>query len=316
MKTAAEAEAEGAEPLPEPVSAWLTWQATQRRAAALSLCASEGDVRKLLRLAEGRDLATLAPHDIRRFVARLHGEGLGGRSIARVLSSWRGYYRWLVRHRGQDSNPVLGIRAPRAPSLLPRALNEEQTARLLDGAPENASGEEGRQDDCLLVRDQAIYELLYSSGLRVAELAGLDVDYGLELDEAMVSVRGKRQRQRSVPVGQPALAALRAWLAVRPQLAAADETALFVSRQGRRLSTSAIRSRLAEHARQSGVGVHVHPHMLRHSFASHLLQASGDLRAVQELLGHASIRSTQVYTHLDFKHLASVYDSAHPRARK
>lgn len=293
-------------PLPAEFEAWLDWLATQRRASPLTLKAYRTGLHALLRLADGRPVVELEVQDIRRFVARLHGEGQQGRSIARHLSSWRGLYRWLIRHHGARANPVLGVRPPKSPSTLPRVLSPEQANALLDPQAESL----------LEVRDVAIFELCYSSGLRVAELAGLDVDGGLDLAAGMVTVAGKRQRQRSVPVGSKAVAALAAWLAVRGRLARAGERALFVTRSGGRLSTGGIASRLGQRARRLGLGVHVHPHMLRHSFASHLLQSSGDLRAVQELLGHASIRSTQVYTHLDFQHLAKVYDAAHPRARK
>lgn len=292
--------------LPEECEAWLCALAVERCASALTVQAYRGDVAELLRLAGDSALAALAPHDIRRFVARMHGGGTGGRSIARRLSAWRSLYRWLIRHRGLRANPVEGIRAPKSAAMLPRVLSPEQAGALL-AAP---------ADDVLAVRDQAMFELLYSSGLRVAELAALDLADGVDLDAGMVRVIGKRKRERIVPVGEPACAALRQWLAVRGELARADSTALFLSRHGERLSTPGIRSRLAQHARTLGLGVHVHPHMLRHSFASHLLQSSGDLRAVQELLGHASIRSTQIYTHLDFQHLAKIYDAAHPRARK
>ncbi|WEN43814.1 Tyrosine recombinase XerC [Thauera sp. GDN1] len=293
-------------PLPAEFEAWLDWLATQRRASPLTLKAYRAGLHALLRLADGRPVVELEVQDIRRFVARLHGEGQQGRSIARHLSSWRGLYRWLIRHHGARANPVLGVRPPKSPSTLPRVLSPEQANALLDPQAESL----------LEVRDVAIFELCYSSGLRVAELAGLDVDGGLDLAAGMVIVAGKRQRQRSVPVGSKAVAALAAWLAVRGRLAREGERALFVTRSGGRLSTGGIASRLGHRARLLGLGVHVHPHMLRHSFASHLLQSSGDLRAVQELLGHASIRSTQVYTHLDFQHLAKVYDAAHPRARK
>jgi integrase/recombinase XerC len=298
--------ASAAPALPDAGEAWLTWLATQRRAASLTLDAYRNDLAALHRLADGRDPAALAPHDIRRFVGRLHAEGLSGRSIARCLSAWRGLYRWLIRHRGLRANPVDGIRAPRSPARLPRALSPDQAQALLDPAP----------DGLLEIRDVAMFELFYSSGLRLAELASIDLDRGLDAAEGMVTVTGKRSRSRSVPVGEKAWIALRAWSAVRDRLPCAGERALFVTRTGRRMSPSAIRSRLTRRARALGLGVHVHPHMLRHSFASHLLQSSGDLRAVQELLGHASIRSTQIYTHLDFQHLAKVYDAAHPRAKK
>ncbi|HJV28454.1 MAG TPA: tyrosine recombinase XerC [Aromatoleum sp.] len=293
---------------PEWLDAYLDYLATQRRAAPLTLENYRRDLLRLDALRDGRSPVDLTSHDIRRFVARLHAQGLGGRSIARVLSAWRGLYRWLIRHRrALEVNPVEGVRAPKSPQRLPKALSPDQAQALLD-----APGEEP-----LDVRDRAMFELFYSSGLRLAELAALEVDGGLDPLEGMITVRGKRAKMRTVPVGKPALAALQAWFAERAAFVPADgETALFVTRSGGRMSPGAIRSRLAAWAEKCGLGVHVHPHMLRHSFASHLLQSSGDLRAVQELLGHASIRSTQVYTHLDFQHLAKVYDAAHPRAKR
>lgn len=292
--------------LPDGGAAYLDYLATQRRAAALTLESYRRDLECLARLAASRPVAALDAHDLRRFVGRLHGEGLGGRSIARTLSAWRGFFRWMVRHQGLAINPVDGIRAPKSPQRLPRVLSPDQARAMLDIEPV----------DPLEVRDRAMFELFYSSGLRVAELAALDVNQGLDLSAGLVTVTGKRGKTRSVPVGSAAITAAHKWLVLRDAHAGADERAVFVARTGQRMSTSAIRSRLARWARRCGLGVHVHPHMLRHSFASHILQSSGDLRAVQELLGHASIRSTQVYTHLDFQHLASVYDAAHPRARK
>jgi integrase/recombinase XerC len=293
---------------------YLSWLASHRRAAALTLENYRRDLLRLAELAGERTPQALEAADIRRFVARLHGQGLSGRSIARMLSAWRGLYRWLIRNRGLRANPVESIRPPKSPAMLPKALSQDQARALLDAEPETESVLDGR--------DRAMFELFYSSGLRLAELAGLDLDSGsrngwVDFAEGMVTVHGKRDRMRTVPVGEPALAALRVWLEVRPLLSGAgNERALFITRNGRRMSAGAIRGRLRRWAQASGLGVHVHPHMFRHSFASHLLQASGDLRAVQELLGHASIRSTQVYTHLDFQHLAQVYDSSHPRARK
>ena len=292
--------------LPEDVEAWLGWLAAQRRAAPLTLQAYRNDLTRLVQLAAPRTLSELSVHDIRRMAGRLHAAGLGSRSIGRALSSWRGFYRWLTRHRGLLANPVESVRPPKAPMRLPKALSPDQTAALLDAAP----------GDGLEVRDRAMFELFYSSGLRLSELTALDVDAGIDAADAMVTVLGKRGKTRKVPVGSVALDALRAWLAERPNWLRDDEPALFLTRSGTRLSPSAVRTRLARWAQRQGLGVHVHPHMLRHSFASHVLQSSGDLRAVQELLGHASIRSTQVYTHLDFQHLAKVYDSAHPRAKR
>jgi len=293
---------------------YLVWLATHRRAAALTLENYRRDLLRLAELAGERSPQALEATDIRRFVARLHGQGLSGRSIARILSAWRGLYRWLIRNRGVRANPVESIRPPKSPAMLPKALSQDQAKALLDA--------ESEEESALEIRDRAMFELFYSSGLRLGELAGLDLDSGsrngwVDFAEGMVTVHGKRDRMRTVPVGEPALVALRAWMDVRALLSAGgDERALFITRNGSRMSAGAVRGRLRRWALSSGLGVHVHPHMFRHSFASHLLQASGDLRAVQELLGHASIRSTQVYTHLDFQHLAKVYDSAHPRARK
>lgn len=293
-------------PLPEDVEAWLDWLASQRRAAPLTLQAYRRDLIRLVELAAPRSLPELAVHDIRRMAGRLHAAGLGSRSIGRALSSWRGFYRWMTRHRGLATNPVEAVRPPKAPMRLPKALSPDQTAALLDGTP----------GDALEVRDCAMFELFYSSGLRLSELTSLDIDAGLDAADAMVTVLGKRGKTRKVPVGSVALSAVQAWLAERPNWVRENEPALFVTRTGTRMTPSAVRTRLARWAQRRGLGVHVHPHMLRHSFASHVLQSSGDLRAVQELLGHASIRSTQVYTHLDFQHLATVYDAAHPRAKR
>lgn len=288
------------------VDGYLAFQTSQRRIAPLTLTAYRRDLAKLLELAGAQPLVSLKAIDLRRFVARLHAGGLAPRSLARSLSAWRGLFRWLVRHHGLPANPAQSIRPPRGPRTLPRALSPDQAAALFQ--PE--------EDDALALRDQAMFELCYSSGLRLAELIGLNVNFGVDRAEGLVTVTGKRTKTRSVPVGGPALAALERWLEVRASLARPEETALFVGARGRRIAQGVVRARLARWAQLAGLPVHVHPHMLRHSFASHVLQSSGDLRAVQEMLGHASIRSTQVYTHLDFQHLASVYDAAHPRAKK
>jgi len=261
----------------------------------------------LLSLSKDTDLAKLEPAQVRRFVALMHGKGLSPRTLALILSAWRGCFHWLVRHRGFRANPVVGIRAPRAARPLPKALSVEAAQRLLDGAPEGAEQ----------MRDAAMFELLYSSGLRRAELVALNVDDGrLDLRQGEVTVTGKGARTRTVPVGAKACEALKRWIDARQQLAAPGERALFVGRRGKRIGASLVGARLQEWARRRGLTERVHPHMLRHSFATHVLQSSQDLRAVQELLGHASISTTQVYTHLDFQSLAKVYDAAHPRAKK
>lgn len=285
---------------------YLDYLAHQRRASPHTLSNYRRDFAKLQALATPREAAQLTAADIRRFTAKLHSGGLEARSIARTLSAWRSLFRWLHARGHAPGNPVLGIRPPKAGSSLPRTLSVDAVSALLNAAPE----------DALEVRDLAMFELFYSAGLRLAELAGLDLAGTYSIQDGEVTVFGKRSKTRRVPVGAPALHALSAWLAVRPTLAPPGESALFLSQRGQRLSHGAIRARLARWAREKGAAQHVHPHMLRHSFASHLLQSSGDLRAVQELLGHASIRSTQVYTHLDFQHLARIYDAAHPRAKK
>ena len=288
------------------VSRFLAEMAHQRRASPHTLAAYRRDLARLQEFAADSTLETLEFHRIRRYAMQLHSQGLAPRSIARMLSAWRAFYRWLGRHGEIGRNPVDGIRAPKAPRKLPKALAVDQTKALLDAVAE----------DELESRDKAMFELFYSSGLRLAELAAIDWPGGLDLTEGEIIVTGKRGKTRCIPVGDLARTALLAWLALRPQIAAATEPALFVNRLGGRLSPRSIERRLARWAQKQGLGLHVHPHMLRHSFASHLLQSSGDLRAVQELLGHAAIGTTQIYTHLDFQHLAKVYDSAHPRARK
>ncbi|MBK7793666.1 MAG: tyrosine recombinase XerC [Betaproteobacteria bacterium] len=265
------------------------------------------DTAVLAQQAGATDLARLTAPELRRFVALLHGRGLAGRSLARMLSSWRAFYRFAQdRDAGIAENPCAGLRPPRSPKKLPSALSPDEAVRLvaIDGSA-----------DPLALRDRALFELAYSSGLRLSELAGVDVDR-LDLDSGEVRVWGKGAKERIVPVGAAALDAIRAWLAVRAALPIVDAQAMFVGNGGRRIAVRTIERRLAAWAVKQGLSRHVHPHMLRHSFASHVLQSSGDLRAVQEMLGHASIASTQVYTHLDFQALAKVYDAAHPRARK
>lgn len=262
----------------------------------------------LLSLLEGRRLAALEAAQVRRFVAQLHGRGLAPRSLASLLSAWRGLYRWLARHKGFAANPVDGVRAPKAGRRLPKALSVEQVGRLLE------AGEAGTP---AAARDAAMFELLYSSGLRLAELVALDLGDGrLDLAAGEVTVTGKGRKTRTVPVGARAKQALESWIGARAQLAAPGEKALFVGARGRRIAPGVVERQLARLAARQGIAGRLHPHMLRHSFASHVLQSSQDLRAVQEMLGHASIATTQVYTHLDYQALARVYDAAHPRARK
>jgi len=266
--------------------------------------------------AAGVALRDTQPHHVRRWAGQLHRQGLAPRSIALVLSAWRGLYRWLGRDGLVPANPVDGVRAPKAPKPLPKALPVDQAVALAQPVEDDTASPP------LVARDHCFVELLYGCGLRVGELVGLDVRAGaqgagwIDVPDATAYVLGKGSKRRSVPIGRPAIEALRRWLAHRETLAPADEPALFVSRHGTRLTASQVRSRLKRRALLAGLPTHVHPHMLRHSFASHLLQSSGDLRAVQELLGHANITTTQVYTKLDFQHLAHVYDAAHPRAKK
>ena len=290
----------------DAVAAYLDELAHQRRVSPLTLEGYGHDLAALLALAGAVSLDQLKHHDIRRFVAQLHGRGLSGRSLARVLSAWRGFFSWLTRHRGAPGNPCLSVRAPKSKKALPSVLSPDQAHALL----------ETQAEGLLELRDKAMFELCYSSGLRLAELASLDCNMAQDLATGEVTVTGKRAKTRTVPVGAKAREALAAWLARRGELAAADCPALFVSQRGTRLSMRMIQLRLDRWGRKAGLGAHVHPHMLRHSFASHVLQSSGDLRAVQEMLGHSSIGTTQVYTHLDFQHLAKVYDAAHPRAKK
>jgi integrase/recombinase XerC len=253
-------------------------------------------------------VAALDAAQIRRFVAQLHARGLSPRSLASLLSAWRGFFRWLARYKGLKANPAEGVRAPRPGKRLPKALSVEQVARLFEGGADEGPG---------ALRDRAMFELLYSSGLRLAELVAMDLADGrLDLREAEVTVTGKGRKTRTVPVGARAKEALQAWIGARAQLAAPGEKALFVGARGRRIAPGVVERQLARLALRQGIPGRLHPHMLRHSFASHVLQSSQDLRAVQEMLGHASIATTQVYTHLDYQALAKVYDAAHPRAKK
>jgi integrase/recombinase XerC len=287
------------------LDAYLDHLAHERRLSAHTARGYRRDINTLIELIGATPLDRLQVHEIRRFVVQLHARGLDGKSLARALSAWRGFFRFLARDHGFRHNPCVGIRAPKTSRKLPRALSPDEAGQLMEIDAEGP----------LALRDKAILELLYSSGLRLSELTGLapgDVNF----DDATVRVTGKGAKTRIVPVGRYALVALRAWLTERDRLAAEGEAALFVNNKGRRLSARSVQLRLKQWALKRGLGRRVHPHALRHSFASHVLQSSGDLRAVQEMLGHASISTTQVYTQLDFQHLAKVYDAAHPRAKK
>jgi len=276
-------------------------------------------------LPEPAQLGAITHFHIRKFTSQLHAKGLNARSIARKLSAWRGFFDWLAEHAELASNPVTGVKAPKRNKPLPKALSADDAVRLVS-EPSPGKDMESTMQRC----NRAMLELFYSSGLRVSELVGLDARYTqqagytssgwIDFDAHEVMVTGKGNKMRSVPVGRPAMAAIALWLAARGALVKADagdgQFALFLSERGTRMSARVAQLRLKAHAQALGIPVNVHPHVLRHSFASHVLQSSGDLRAVQEMLGHASITATQVYTSLDFQRLAQVYDAAHPRAKK
>jgi integrase/recombinase XerC len=296
---------ESEDPRHPRVAEFLRHLKTERRLSPHTVSGYGRDLLALLGRLPDTPLDCMQVAHVRRAMAALHGAGLSGRSIARMLSAWRVFFAWLAHRHGFGANPATGVRAPKSPKTLPAALSPDSAAQLMDAPAAGA----------LEARDKAMFELLYSSGLRLAELVGLDLSAAREIKgEREVTVLGKGAKTRRVPVGAKAVGALSAWLAVRAEFAAPDETALFVGARGRRIAPRVVEERLSRWGRKFGVAVH--PHMLRHSFATHVLQSSGDLRAVQEMLGHASISTTQVYTHLDFQHLAKVYDQAHPRAKR
>jgi integrase/recombinase XerC len=290
------------------IDRFLSHLAVERRLSGHTIAAYRHDLMKLAEFGERRQLHAWSRLDhaqLRAFAAALHGGGLGPRSIQRRLSAARTFYEFLMREGASAHNPALEVRAPKLEKRLPATLDADQMARLLAF----------RVDDSLSARDKAIMELFYSSGLRLAELTGLRVA-DVDLADRTVTVLGKGNKARIVPVGRQAVAALKHWLRERAGVVKTDTAALFVGQSGRPLSVRAVQLRVAAWGRRMGLGVHVHPHMFRHSFATHLLESSGDLRGVQELLGHADIGTTQIYTHLDFQHLATVYEAAHPRARR
>ena len=302
---------------------YLEHARVQKRLAPRTVALYSEDLHKLTAAAAQAGVAVTAVqnHHVRRWVAQMHAGGRSGRGIALILSGWRGFYTWLGREGLVSANPVQDVRAPRQARPLPKALGVDEAVQLADHVAED-------DDPWLEARDAAMVELLYGSGLRVGELVGLDVAASdaaqrggrgwIDLPSAEVQVQGKGSKRRGVPLGTQALAALQRWLALRDQVAGEGDAAmaLFIGRRGTRLTPQSIWQRLKRRSLLAGLATPVHPHMLRHSFASHVLQSSSDLRAVQELLGHAHIGTTQVYTRLDFQHLAKAYDAAHPRARR
>ena len=296
------------EALRPPLAAFERHLRYERRMADHTVSAYLGDLARFAAFVHERGTAgwgDVSPALVQGFIAARHRQGIGPRSLRRALSALRAFFRYGMDHASFPSDPAADVRAPRGAARLPELLEVDRVGTLLDF----------ESDRPLDLRDRAMLELIYSSGLRLAEVVGLDLK-DLDLRDAVVGVTGKGGKARRLPVGRYALEALRAWLARRRELARAGEPALFVSRLGRRISRRSVAARLDKRAAEQGIGTKLHPHMLRHSFASHLLESSGDLRAVQELLGHSDISTTQVYTHLDFQHLAKVYDRSHPRARR
>ncbi len=289
----------------ESIERYLTHLAAERRLSLHTVDNYKRDLAVLVDLAKGQEMQGLDSQHIRHFIARLHSQGLSAKSLARKLSAWRSFYRFACKRLGFPRNPCTDLRPPKSRRALPEVLSPDNCAQLLDCKPE----------DILEIRDLAMFELFYSSGLRLAELVGMNLA-ALDLPGGEATVTGKGSKTRLVPVGEKAREALTAWLTVRPDISKPDEKAVFTNRNGGRLTARQVALRLNRWAGKVGLDVNVHPHMLRHSFATHVLQSSGDLRAVQEMLGHANISTTQVYTHLDFQHLAKVYDTAHPRAKR
>jgi integrase/recombinase XerC len=279
----------------------------ERGLSTLTLQNYARDIKLLESLLENTSFDQVQNTQIRRFIATLHSRGRSGRTIARALSAWRGFYDYLIHHKGYTQNPITGLRAPKTPKTLPQALSTDQAVKFVDI----------KGDGLLEQRDHAILELFYSSGLRLAELVNLDITM-LDFSEGTVTVTGKGNKTRIVPMGSHAMDAIQTWIQRRAliKIADANPNALFVTQQGRRITPRAVQYRVKEWSIKQGINTSMHPHLLRHSFATHVLQSSQDLRAVQEMLGHANISTTQVYTHLDFQHLATIYDKAHPRAKK
>jgi len=298
----------GTAPADPALRTFLDYLHYERRLSPRTLAGYRRDLEEFLAWLRGHgveDWARVDSQHVRGYAAQRHRQGLSAKSLQRHLSAIRAWFRYLLRECQVRLNPAEGVRAPKVQRRLPHTLDADQMDRLMQVAGDNP----------LDRRDRAIMELFYSSGLRLAELVALDVA-DVRSSDGLLQITGKGRKTRRVPVGRLARAALDDWLTVRGQFAHGDDPALFLSRRGTRLSARSVEARLRQRAVEQGMPQHVHPHMLRHSFASHLLESSGDLRAVQELLGHADISTTQIYTHLDFQHLAQVYDQAHPRARR
>lgn len=292
----------------DTVTAFLKHLESERRLSPHTVSNYQRDLKEASRVLGQQDWAQVTVHDIRSLVATLHRQGKGGKTIARLLSTLRTFYRYLMREGIAKDNPVVDVRAPKSGKRLPKALDADQVSQLLDAGTDKG--------DPLSLRDQAIMELFYACGLRLAELLSLNLD-SIDMSAAQLLVTGKGNKTRQLPMGKPAVTALKRWLKARTLFVKdTSEKAVFLSKNGKRLSPSSVQQRLKRQALERGLDDHLHPHKLRHSFATHLLESSGDLRAVQELLGHADLATTQVYTHLDFQHLAQVYDGAHPRAQR
>lgn len=292
-------------PLPEASAAFISYLRDVRQLSPHTISNYKRDLHSLVDYCSARqrdDAGAIHEADIRGWASQLHRHGLAGSSIQRALSAARSFFNYLGREQGHSRNPAAAVQAPRQPRRLPKTLDADQVNKYLQFAA----------DDPMALRDSAIAELFYSSGLRLAELVAINLD-DIDHPAQLVTVTGKGRKTRTIPVGSIALAAITHWLAVRPP---STDPALFTSNRGQRISVRNVQARLKLQGRRAGMHQDVHPHMLRHSFASHMLESSGDLRAVQELLGHANIATTQIYTHLDFQHLAKVYDAAHPRARR
>lgn len=290
------------------VENFFVYLANERGLSARTLTAYQRDLDLLLQYLEEEEIdqpAAVTQHHIRAFIAQRHRQGLGGKSLQRLLSAIRSLFRWMLREGTAEHNPATPVRAPKSPRHLPATLDADSIGQLL----------EIPCDTPLAIRDKAMMELFYSSGLRLSELAGLKWEQ-LDLASGMVTVTGKGNRARMVPVGRMASEALLEWRKARANFASFEEPHVFVSQRGNPIAVRTIQTRIRHWAKHQGIPQNIYPHLLRHSFASHMLESSGDLRAVQELLGHADISTTQIYTHLDFQHLAKVYDKAHPRAKK